>query len=61
MFLICLLTWIELDVVFTEKRRPFLDMLLIENKKGAGLSDLEIRNEVDTFMVAVISFDSINV
>ena len=35
------------------KRRPFLDLLLIEAKKGADLSDTQIQNEVDTFMVAV--------
>lgn len=35
------------------RRRPFLDLLLIEAKKGADLSDTQIRNEVDTFMVAV--------
>ena len=32
-----------------------MDLLLIEAKKGADLSDLDIRYEVDTFMFEVIN------
>lgn len=33
-----------------DKKRAFLDLMLIAAKEGANLSDLDIRNEVDTFM-----------
>lgn len=37
----------------TEKRRAFLDLLLIEAEKGADLSNEDILNEVATFMFEV--------
>ena len=36
-----------------EKKRAFLDLLLLAAREGADLSDSNIQNEVDTFMFAV--------
>jgi len=37
-----------------DKKRAFLDLMLIAAKEGANLSDLDIRNEVDTLMFEVL-------
>ena len=40
------------DETDTNKRKPFLDLMISDNK----LSDKELREEVDTIMFAVIIF-----
>ena len=42
-----------ISFILKEKRRVFLDLMLLANKNGTELSDVDIRNEVDTFMFAV--------
>lgn len=45
-----------LDEIGIRKKRAFLDLLLHSTINGKPLSDLEIREEVDTFIFGVISF-----
>ena len=37
------------------RRRPFLELLLLNAKQGAQMSDADIINQVDTFMFEVKS------
>lgn len=45
---------IELNEIGIRKKKAFLDVLLESKKNGIPLTDLEIRQEVDTFMFEVI-------
>lgn len=47
-----------LDEIGIRKKRAFLDILLHSTINGKPLTDLEIREEVDTFIFGVIAFAS---
>lgn len=39
--------------IYIDKRRPFLELLILSAQQGANLSDENIRSQVDTFMFEV--------